>query len=83
VAFALDSCSREIMRSIAITKDIDAGLVGDLIMQIDEKRFCSYGRPSQTIECLTEKGSTYEFVETRSFAKEMGLNPINTAVKIP
>jgi putative transposase len=45
VAFALDCCDREIMSLMATTKGIDAGLVGDLIMQAVEKRFGSNGKP--------------------------------------
>ena len=69
VAFALDCCDREIMSWVATTKGIDAGLVGDLMMQAVEKRFGSNGKPSKTIEWLTDNGSCYTAAETRSFAK--------------
>jgi putative transposase len=40
VAFAVDCCDREIMNWVATTKGLDAGLVGDLMMQeAVEKRF--------------------------------------------
>jgi putative transposase len=41
VAFALDCCDREIMSWVATTKGIDAGRVGDLMMQAVEKRIGS------------------------------------------
>jgi putative transposase len=69
VAFALDCCDREIMSWVATTKGIDAGLVGDLMMQAVEKRFGSHGKPPKTIEWLTDNGSCYTASETRSFAK--------------
>jgi putative transposase len=69
VAFALDCCDREIMSWVATTKGIDAGLVGDLMMQAVEKRFGSHGKPPKTIEWLTDNGSCYTAAATRSFAK--------------
>ncbi len=39
---------------MATTKGIDAGLVGDLMMQAVEKRFGSNGKPPHTIEWLTD-----------------------------
>jgi len=48
--FALDCCYREIMSWVATTKGIDAGLVGDLMMQAVKKRFGSNGNPTKTIE---------------------------------
>ena len=49
VAFAMDCCDREIMSRVATTKGIDAGLVGDLMMQSMETRFGSNGKPPKTI----------------------------------
>ena len=83
VAFALDCCDREIMSWVATTKGIDAGLVGDLMMQAVEKRFGSNGKPPKTIEWLTDNGSCYTATETRSFAKELGLKPVTTPVTSP
>jgi putative transposase len=83
VAFALDCCDRAIMRWVATTKGIDAGLVGDLMMQAVEKRFVSNDKPPKTIEWLTDNGSCYTAAETRSIAKEMGLMPVTTPVTSP
>jgi putative transposase len=60
------------MSWVATTKGIDAGLVGDLMMQAVEKRFGSNGKPHKTIELLTDNGSCYTAAETRNFAKQLG-----------
>ena len=66
------------MSWVATTKGIDAGLVGDLMMQAVEKRFGSNGKPSKTIEWLTDNGSCYTAAEARSFAKQLGLKPVTS-----
>jgi putative transposase len=63
------------MSWIATNKGIDAGMVGNLMMQTVEKRFGSNGKPLKTIEWLTDNGSCYTAAETRSFAKQLGLKP--------
>jgi len=83
VAFALDCCDREVMSWVATTKGIDAGLVGDLMMQAVERRFGTSGTPTKPIEWLTDNGSCYTAVETKSFAKLLGLKPITTPVTSP
>jgi putative transposase len=71
VAFALDCFDREVMSWLATTKCIDAGLVGDLMMQAVENRLRA--QPPKTIEWLTDNGSCYAAVETKRFAKQLGL----------
>jgi putative transposase len=71
------------MSCVATTKGIDAGLVGDLIMQAVEKRFGSNGNPIKTIEWLADNGSCYTAAETISFAKELGSKPVTTPVTSP
>ena len=83
VAFALDCCDREVMSWVATTKGIDAGLVGDLMMQAVENRFGANAAPQKPIEWLTDNGSCYTAAETRSFAKLLGLKPITTPVTSP
>ena len=53
------------------------------MMQAVEKRFGSNGKPSKTIEWLTDNGNCYTTAETRSFAKELGLKPLATPVAGP
>lgn len=81
LAFAQDCCDREIISWVAATKSIDARLIGDLMMQAVEQRFGSNGKPSKTIEWLTDSG--YAAAETRSFAKQLGLKPVATPVTSP
>ncbi len=83
LAFAQDCCDREIMSWVATTKGIDAGLIGDLMMQTVEKRFGSNGKSTKTIEWLTDNGSCYTSAETRSFAKQLGLKPVTTPMTSP
>jgi putative transposase len=68
---------------MATTKGIDLGLVGDLMIQAVEKRFGSNGKPTKTIEWLTDNGSCYTAAATRSSAKQFGLKPVTTPVTSP
>ena len=83
VAFALNCCDKEVMSWVATTKGIDAGLVGDMIMQAVENRFGANAAPQKPIEWLTDNGSCYRAAETRSFAKLLGLKPITSPVNSP
>ena len=60
------------MSWVVTTKGIDAGLVGNLMMQAVEKRFGSNGKPPKMIEWLTDNASCFTVAETRSFAKKLG-----------
>ncbi len=57
--------------------------IGDLMMQTVDKRFGSNGKPTKTIEWLTDNGSCYTAAETRRFAKQLGLKPVTTTVTSP
>jgi putative transposase len=83
VAFALDCCDREVMSWVATTKGIDAGLVGDLMMQAVEYRFGAGSTAQNPIEWLSDNGSCYTAIETRTFAKQLGLKPVRTPVESP
>jgi putative transposase len=65
VAFALDCRDREVMSWVATTKGIDAGLVGDLMMQAVEYRFGPNATAPAEIEWLSDNGSCYTAAETR------------------
>jgi putative transposase len=80
VAFALDCCDREVMSWVATTRGIDAGLVGDLMMQAVEYRFGRHAIAPSEIEWLTDNGSCYTAAETRSFARALGFEPVTTPV---
>lgn len=83
IAFALDCCDREVMSWVATTRGVDAGLVGDLMMQAVEYRFGVGGAPEHTIEWLTDNGSCYTARETRLFARSLNLKPVTTPVVSP
>jgi putative transposase len=83
VAFALDCCDREVMSWVATTKGIDAGMVGDLMMQAVEYRFGPNRTAPTEIEWLSDNGSCYTAAETRSFARMLGLKPVTTPVRSP
>jgi putative transposase len=83
VAFAMDCCDREVMSWVATTRGIDAGLVGDLMMQAVEYRFGKDKNTESEIEWLTDNGSCYTARETKSFARQLGLKPVTTAISSP
>ena len=82
VAFALDCCDREAMSWIATTGGITGDMVRDLMVEAVETRFGS-GLPEQPIEWLTDNGSPYIARETRAFAREIGFEPLTTAIRSP
>jgi putative transposase len=82
VAFALDCCDREAMSWVATTGGITGDLVRDLMVEAVETRFGS-ALPAQPIEWLTDNGSAYIARDTRSFAREIGLEPVTTAIQSP
>ena len=84
IAFALDCCDREIMSWLATTKEIDADLVGDLMMQAVEYRFgASQTAPPHEVEWLSDNGSCYIASNIRAFARTLGLKPITTPIQSP
>jgi putative transposase len=82
VAFALDCCDREAMSWIATTSGITGEMVRDLMVEAVEARFGS-ALPERPIEWLTDNGSPYIARTTRSFAREIGLEPLTTAIQSP
>jgi len=57
VTFALDCCDREVMSWVTTSKGINAGLVGDMVMQAVENRFGISATPEKPIEWLTDNDS--------------------------
>jgi putative transposase len=82
VAFSLDCCDREAMSWVATTGGITGELVRDLMVEAVEQRFGAV-LPSEPIEWLTDNGSPYIARDTRSFAREIGLKPLTTAINSP
>ncbi len=68
---------------VATTNGIDAGFDGDLMMELVEKRLRATGKQPKTIEWMTDKGSSYTAVETRSYAKKTRLKHVTTPVTGP
>ena len=83
VAFALDCCDREAMAYVATTEGIKGEDVRDLMIASVESRFGQIDRLPRTIEWLSDNGSGYIAKETRSFAREIGLEPRTTPVTSP
>lgn len=82
IAFALDCCDREAMSWVATTGSITGDLVRDLMVEAIEARFGN-ALPEQPIEWLTDNGSPYIAHDTRLLAREIGLEPVTTAIRSP
>lgn len=83
VAFALDCCDREAMSYVATTGGIGGEEVRDLMVTAVEHRFGRVNRLPQTIEWLSDNGSGYIAMETRRFARDLGLEPCTTPFESP
>ena len=83
VAFALDCCDREAMSFLATTSGVSGEDVRDLMLAAVEHRFGPVNRLPVTIEWLSDNGSCYLAGETRSFARDIGLEPRTTPIESP
>ena len=83
VAFALDCCDREAMSFLATTGGIRGEDVRDLMVTAVEYRFGRISRLPVTIEWLSDNGSCYIAGDTRSFARDIGLEPRTTPIESP
>ena len=70
------------MSWVATTGGITGDMVRDLMVEAVEARFGTVP-PAQPIEWLTDNGSPYIARDTRSFAREIGLEPLTTAIASP
>ncbi|EFP68715.1 integrase core domain protein [Shigella dysenteriae 1617] len=82
VTFALDCCDREALHWAVTTGDFNSETVQDVMLGAVERRFGN-DLPSSPVEWLTDNGSCYRANETRQFARMLGLEPKNTAVRSP
>lgn len=82
VTFALDCCDREAISWAATTGGHSGDVVRDVMLAAVEQRFGSTQTP-QVIEWLSDNGSAYIDHRTRSFARELGLEPLTTPVRSP
>ncbi|EEQ3207146.1 IS3-like element IS2 family transposase [Escherichia coli] len=82
VTFALDCCDREALHWAVTTGGFNSETVQDVMLGAVERRFGN-DLPSSPVEWLTDNGSYYRANETRQFARMLGLEPKNTAVRSP
>ncbi|WP_167699338.1 IS3-like element IS2 family transposase [Shigella boydii] len=82
VTFALDCCDREALHWAVTTGGLNSETVLDVMLGAVERRFGN-DLPSSPVEWLTDNGSCYRANETRQFARMLGLEPKNTAVRSP
>ncbi|MEE7427122.1 IS3 family transposase [Escherichia marmotae] len=82
VTFELDSCDREALHWAVTTGGFDSETVQDVMLGAVERRFGNE-LPASPVEWLTDNGSCYRANETRQFARMLGLEPKNTAVRSP
>ncbi|MDF8976532.1 IS3-like element IS2 family transposase [Escherichia coli] len=82
VTFALDCCDREALHWAVTTGGFNSETVQDVMLGAVERRFGNE-LPASPVEWLTDNGSCYRANETRQFARILGLEPKNTAVRSP
>ncbi|EJH1378868.1 IS3 family transposase [Escherichia coli] len=82
VTFALDCCDREALHWAVTTGGFDSETVQDVMLGAVERCFGNE-LPASPVEWLTDNGSCYRANETRQFARMLGLEPKNTAVRSP
>ncbi|EOM5651197.1 TPA: IS3 family transposase [Escherichia coli] len=82
VTFALDCCDREALHWAVTTGGFNSEIVQDVMLGAVERRFGNE-LPASPVEWLTDNGSCYRANETRQFARMLGLEPKNTAVRSP
>ena len=83
VAFALDCHDRGALAHVATTEGIKSEDVRLPLVASVETRFGQVNRLPDTIEWLTDNGSSYIARDTRSFAREIGLEPRTTPITSP
>ena len=71
VAFALDTCDREVMAWCASTGGISGEMIRDLMLEAVERRFAAAYTP-HPIQWLSDNGSAYRAHETIDFADPPG-----------
>jgi putative transposase len=82
VAFALDTCDREVITWCASTGGISGEMIRDLMLEAVEKRFGA-ARTPHPIQWLSDNGSCYRAFETIEFAVRLGMVPCFTPVRSP
>lgn len=83
VAFALDTCDREVMSWQATTADLSGEMIRDLMLESVEYRFDGVAHTPHPIKWLSESGSCYRAHQTQHFARGLSLVPRFTPVRSP
>lgn len=83
IAFAMDTCDREILAYISSTIGIDGQAIRDLLLESMEYRFGSVERLSNKVQWLTDNGPCYVAKDTVSFARELGFDVRTTPAYSP
>lgn len=83
VAFAIDTCDREVLGYIASTIGIEGQAIRDLLVECVEYRFGSVFNLPQTIQWLTDNGPCYTARETVQFARGLGFEVCTTPAYSP
>ena len=82
LAFAINTCDREIVAWQASTGGVSGEMVRDLMLACVERRFNALRAP-HLVQWLTDNGSAYTAHETLAFAAALGLVPCFTPVRSP
>ena len=78
IAFALDTCDREVMSWIATSLAITGEMIRNLIAESVEKRFGSVLKLPKPVQWLSDNGGPYIAYDTRVFAESIGFIVCNT-----
>ncbi|WP_148339230.1 IS3 family transposase [Aquicella siphonis] len=78
VAFAMDTCDREVLGYVASTIGIDGEAIRDLMTECVEHRFGKVDRLPRPIQWLTDNGPCYVSHDTVKFARTLGFDVCTT-----
>jgi len=78
VAFAMDTCDREVLGYIASTVGMDGESIRDLLMESVEHRFGKVNKLPHRIQWLTDNGPCYTAKDTVQFARDLGFDVCTT-----
>jgi putative transposase len=83
VAFALDTCDREVMSYVASTIGIDGAAIRDLMVDCLESRFGKINYLPHRVQWLSDNGPQYTSHETVIFARSIGFDVRTTPAYSP
>lgn len=83
VAFAMDTCDREILGYISSTIGLDGAAIRDLMVESIEHRFGKIQTLPYRIQWLSDNGPCYVSHETVAFARNLGFEVCTTPAYSP